>query len=52
VSKLMNLNLDRAWFAYLSVCETAKGDEQPDQVVHLAAAMLHADFKSVVATMW
>jgi CHAT domain-containing protein len=53
VSKLMNLNLDKAWFAYLSACETAKGDEeQPDQVVHLAAAMLHAGFKSVVATMW
>jgi CHAT domain-containing protein len=53
VSKLMTLNLDKAWFAYLSACETAKGDEeQPDQVVHLAAAMLHAGFKSVVATMW
>jgi CHAT domain-containing protein len=53
VSKLMRLNLDKAWFAYLSACETAKGDkEQPDQVVHLAAAMLHAGFKSVVATMW
>jgi CHAT domain-containing protein len=53
VSKLMILNLDKAWFAYLSACETAKGDEeQPDQVVHLAAAMLHAGFKSVVATMW
>jgi CHAT domain-containing protein len=53
VSKLMNLNLDKAWFAYLSACETAKGDEeQPDQVVHLAAAMMHAGFKSVVATMW
>jgi tetratricopeptide (TPR) repeat protein len=53
VSKLMNLNLDKAWFAYLSACETAKGDEeQPDQVVHLAAAMLHAGFKSVVATIW
>jgi CHAT domain-containing protein len=53
VSNLMTLNLDKAWFAYLSACETAKGDkEQPDQVVHLAAAMLHAGFKSVVATMW
>jgi CHAT domain-containing protein len=53
VSKLMNLNLDKAWFAYLSACETAKSDAtQPDQVVHLTAAMLHAGFKSVVATMW
>jgi CHAT domain-containing protein len=53
VSKLMSLDLKHAWFAYLSACETAKGDaKQPDQGVHLAAAMLFAGFKSVVATMW
>jgi CHAT domain-containing protein len=53
VSELMTLNLNQAWFAYLSACETAKTDaEQPEQAVHLAAAMLHAGFKSVVATMW
>jgi CHAT domain-containing protein len=53
VSKLMDLKLNNAWFAYLSACETAKGDkDQPDQVIHLAAAMLFAGFKSVVATMW
>jgi CHAT domain-containing protein len=53
VTKLMDLKLDHAFFAFLSACETAKGDEQqPDQVVHLAAAMLFSGFKSVVATMW
>jgi CHAT domain-containing protein len=53
VSKLMSLNLEHAWFAYLSACETAKGDaKQPDQGVHLAAAMLFAGFKNVVATKW
>jgi hypothetical protein len=53
ISKLMELKLDQPWFAFLSACETAKGDaEQPDQVMHLAAAMLFAGFKSVVATMW
>jgi CHAT domain-containing protein len=53
VSKLMDLDLDQAWLAYLSACETAKGDaQQPDQGIHLAAAMLFAGFKSVVATMW
>jgi CHAT domain-containing protein len=53
ISKLMELQLDRPWFAYLSACETAKGDaEQPDQVMHLAAAMLFAGLKHVVATMW
>jgi CHAT domain-containing protein len=49
----MEFELDRPWFAYLSACETAKGDaKQPDQVMHLAAAMLFAGFKHVVATMW
>jgi CHAT domain-containing protein len=53
ISRLMDLQLDRPWFAYLSACETAKGDaKQPDQVMHLAAAMLFAGFKHVVATMW
>jgi CHAT domain-containing protein len=53
ILNLMELQLDRPWFAYLSACETAKGDvEQQDQVMHLAAAMLFAGFKHVVATMW
>jgi CHAT domain-containing protein len=53
ISKLMELQLDHPWLAYLSACETAKGDaEQPDQVMHLVAAMLFAGFKHVVATMW
>jgi hypothetical protein len=53
VSKLMELQLPRAFLAVLGACETAKGDAtQPDQAIHLAAAMLFAGFKSVVATMW
>jgi CHAT domain-containing protein len=53
VAQLMEQNLQNAFFAFLSACETAKGDSsQPDQAVHLAAAMLFAGFKSVVATMW
>jgi CHAT domain-containing protein len=53
VSRLMDLDLKNAFFAFLSACETAKGDEkQPDQTVHLAAAMLFVGFRSVVATMW
>jgi CHAT domain-containing protein len=53
ISKLMELKLDGAFLAFLSACETAKGDkEQPDQVMHLAAAMLFSGFKSLVATMW
>jgi CHAT domain-containing protein len=53
IAKLMELKLDNAFLAFLSACETAKGDRvQPDQAMHLAAAMLFSGFKSVVATMW
>jgi CHAT domain-containing protein len=53
VSNLMDIKLDHAFLAFLSACETAKGDKsQPDQVIHLAAAMLFCGFRSVVATMW
>lgn len=53
ISQLMPVPLPRAFLAFLSACETAKGDrEQPDQAIHLAAAMLFAGFKSVVGTMW
>lgn len=53
VSQLMDLNVNNAFLAFLSACETAKADPAaPDQVVHLAAAMLFAGFKSVIATMW
>lgn len=53
VSDLMALNLRGAFLAFLSACETARGDDrQPDQAVHLAATMLFAGFRSVVGTMW
>jgi CHAT domain-containing protein len=53
VSRLMDLDLKDAFFAFLSACETAKADkQQTDQTIHLAAAMLFVGFRSVVATMW
>jgi CHAT domain-containing protein len=53
IKKLMELKLDDAFLAFLSACSTAKGDEdQPDQAMHLASAMLFSGFKSVVASMW
>ncbi|EIN03314.1 hypothetical protein PUNSTDRAFT_139667 [Punctularia strigosozonata HHB-11173 SS5] len=53
IERLMPVPLPRASMAFLSACETAKGDfNQPDQVVHLAAAMFFAGFKSVIATLW
>ncbi|KAF8872483.1 hypothetical protein CPB84DRAFT_1854456 [Gymnopilus junonius] len=39
--------------AFLSACETAKGDEKiPDEAMSLAASLLFSGFRSVVATMW
>jgi CHAT domain-containing protein len=39
--------------AFLSACETAKGDKGlPDEAMHLAATLLFAGFRGVVATMW
>ncbi|KAF7358015.1 CHAT domain-containing protein [Mycena venus] len=39
--------------AFLSACETAKGDKSvPDEALHLAATLLFTGFRGVVATMW
>lgn len=59
VSRLMRANEDSnsrqkgMTLAFLSACETAKGDETlPDEAMHLAATLLFAGFRAVVATMW
>ncbi|KAG1759636.1 hypothetical protein EDD22DRAFT_1051990 [Suillus occidentalis] len=46
-------DIPHAEFAFLSACHTAVGDkETPDEVVHLAAGLQFAGFKSVVGTLW
>lgn len=53
VLELMAIRLPRAFFAFLSACETAKCNEaQPDEAIHLAATMLFAGVPSVVGTIW
>jgi CHAT domain-containing protein len=53
VQTLMGLRTPHAVLAFLSACETAKGDaKQPDEAVHLAASLLSSGFRSVIATMW
>ncbi|EIN09486.1 hypothetical protein PUNSTDRAFT_133278 [Punctularia strigosozonata HHB-11173 SS5] len=53
ISALTELKLPDAFFAFLSACESAKGDtQQPDEVISLSAAMMFAGFKSVIGTMW
>jgi CHAT domain-containing protein len=45
--------LPHARFAFLYACQTAAGDENlPDEVVHLAAGMMLAGYRSVIAIMW
>jgi CHAT domain-containing protein len=49
VSRLMDLNLDNGFLAFLSACQiTSAGGGQLD----LASAMLFSGFKSVVGSMW
>ena len=53
VEDIMRYDLQKAQFAYLSACHTTVGDEEsPDEVIHLAAAMQFAGFRSVIGTMW
>ena len=47
------LQIPHGDLAFLSACQTAKGDaELPDESVHLSARMLVSGFKGVIATMW
>ena len=40
-------------FAFLSACQTATGDETlSEEAVHLAAGLMLAGYRSVIATMW
>jgi len=53
LTEIMKKNLHKADFAFLSACQTSKGDAKlPDEAVHLAAGMLAAGYRSVVGTMW
>jgi len=50
---IVQRGLPHAELAVLSACHSAAGDETtPDEVLHLAAAMQFAGFRSVVGTMW
>jgi CHAT domain-containing protein len=50
---IMQLKLSHQNMAFLSACQTATGDEKvPDEAVHLAAGMLAAGYRGVIATMW
>jgi CHAT domain-containing protein len=51
---IVRSRLPIAEFAFLSACHTAEltDVENPDEALHLAAAMQYSGFRSVVGTMW
>jgi CHAT domain-containing protein len=53
ILRIMEQPMPNASLAFLSACETAMGDEDlPDEAIHLAASLLFAGFRGVVATLW
>jgi hypothetical protein len=53
LQQIMDKQFKGGEFAFLSSCETATGNlHLPDEVVHLAAGMLFAGYKTVIGTMW
>lgn len=53
LSQILKKQLPKADFAFLSACQTSAGDEKlSEEAVHLAAGMLAAGYRGVVATMW
>ncbi|KAH9834461.1 CHAT domain-containing protein [Rhodofomes roseus] len=53
LSALITKSIPHAELAILSACQTATGAANlSEEAVHLAAGMLFAGFKSVIATMW
>ncbi|KDQ58317.1 hypothetical protein JAAARDRAFT_192906 [Jaapia argillacea MUCL 33604] len=53
LSTIIDLSLSHAELAFLSACETATGSKDlSEEAVHLAAGMLLAGYRGVIATMW
>ncbi|KAF9001080.1 CHAT domain-containing protein [Cyathus striatus] len=53
LSIIINTPLHSAEFAFLSACQTSAGSENlAEESVHLAAGMLVAGYRGVIATMW
>jgi CHAT domain-containing protein len=53
LSSIIKLSIPHADLAFLSACQTATGDKElQEESVHLAAGMLSAGYRSVIATMW
>ena len=53
LSEIIGMRMPSKDLAFLSACQTATGNEDlSDEAVHLAAGMLSAGYRGVLATMW
>jgi CHAT domain-containing protein len=53
LSEIIGMRMSSKDLAFLSACQTATGNEGlSDEAVHLAAGMLSAGYRGVLATMW
>jgi CHAT domain-containing protein len=53
ITRLIRKRLPKTRLAFLSACQTARGDtDTPDESTHIAAAMLFTGCQSVVGTQW
>lgn len=53
LSTILTKSFPHADFAFLSACQTATGDEKlSDEAIHLAAGLILAGYRGVIATMW
>ena len=53
LSDVISLLRPRGGLAFLSACQTARGDEDlSDEATHIAAGMLYAGYAGVIGTMW
>ncbi|KAG1718244.1 TPR-like protein [Suillus paluster] len=53
IREIIRSHLQNPEFAFLSACHTTVGDEtNPDEAIHLAAAMQFSGFRSVIGSMW
>ncbi|CUA75255.1 DNA repair protein RAD50 [Rhizoctonia solani] len=53
LTTIMRKSFRNKGLAFLSACQTARGDENlPEEAVHLASGLLNAGYTSVIASMW
>jgi CHAT domain-containing protein len=53
LGKILDIDLPKAKFVYLSACETAMGDDKlSNEAMHLAGGFIAAGFQGAIGTLW